>query len=385
MTEFTESVALSSIANTENSINQDIKWINNNYPIRCPECSNICLLEDIDVKGTKFTIICNNQHRNVYNSFETFKNNVMKDINGVLCHNCKCENPSNINSMERCNNCFYIFCKKCISEHEKTENYFNKIELNKIDNFCYKHKNQRNEYFSFKNKYHICKECYNELTKEKSIIVDDDYIKIDECFPDITSVNEEYKEIEKLKKNYEMLIKSIYEWKNELLEKINKIENFFKSYYFLKKSIIEHLNNKQNYDQYNNNLYVLLNYEMLTELKSIEHYVNDKNEEIQDYKGKNFDLKSNIFIKAIIDFPIIYSGINRESIDKLIKEKNKLVIEMEEEKKEKSQFALNDMELKRYKFDNKIGCFNMIKNKYIILGLEIGDVSIYEFSKKKRR
>ena len=383
MTEITESVVLSSLTNTENNNqNQKIKWMNNNYPIRCPQCSNICLIDDIDVKETKFSIVCDNQHKNVFNSFETFKNDVMKDINRILCNKCKCYNPSNINNMERCNHCFLIFCKKCISEHEKTEKHLNKIELNKIDNFCYKHK-QRNEYFSIENKYHICKECYNGLTKEKFIIDDDDYIKIEDFFPSINLINKEYKEIEKLIHNYEMLIKSINEWKNELLEKIKKIDNFLNNYYFLKKSIIEHLNNKENYNQYNNNLYVLLNYEMLTKLKSIECYVNIKNKEIQDYKGKNFNLKSNIFLKTISDFPIIVSGINSKSINKLIKEKNKIVIEMEEEEKEKSEIKFSDMKLNRYKFENKIRCFNMIKDKYIILGLDIGDVPIYEFSKKK--
>jgi hypothetical protein len=41
------------------------------------------------------------------------------------------------------------------------------------------------------------------------------------------------------------------------------------------------------------------------------------------------------------------------------------------------------MKLNKYKFENKIRCFNMIKDKYIILGLDIGDVSIYELTKKK--
>ena len=383
MTEITESVVLSSLTNTENNNqNQKIKWINNNYPIRCPQCSNICLIDDIDVKETKFSIVCDNQHKNVFNSFETFKNDVMKDINRILCNKCKCYNPSNINNMERCNNCFLIFCKKCISEHEKTENYFNKIELNKIDNFCYKHK-KRNEYFSIENKYHICQECYDGLTKERFIIDDDDYIKIEDCFPNINMINKEYKDIEKLIKNYQTLIQSINEWKNELFEKIKKIDNFLNYYYFLKKSIIEHLNNKENYNQYNNNLYVLLNYEILTKLKSIERYVNIKNKEIQDYKGKNFNLKSKKFLEAISDFPIICSGINSKSINNLIREKNKIVIEMEEEEKEKSQIKFSDMKLNKYKFENKIRCFNMIKDKYIILGLDIGDVSIYELTKKK--
>jgi hypothetical protein len=111
--------------------------------------------------------------------------------------------------------------------------------------------------------------------------------------------------------------------------------------------------------------------------------VNIKNKEIQDYKGKNFNLKSKKFLEAISDFPIICSGINSKSINNLIREKNKIVIEMEEEEKEKSQIKFSDMKLNKYKFENKIRCFNMIKDKYIILGLDIGDVPIYEFSKKK--
>ena len=378
MTDFSESVVLSSIANTESNI-QEIKWINNNYPLRCPECYNICLIEDIDVKEQKFTIICNNQHKNVLNSFETFINNTLKDINKILCNKCKCYNPSKINNMVRCNNCFLIFCKKCISEHEKREDNLNNIDLDKIDNFCYKHK-KKNEYFSIENKIHICKECYNERNKDKNIL-DDNYIKIEDCFPNKNMINKDYKEIEKLIQNYEMLINSINEWKNELIEKIKKIDNFLKYYYFLKQSIIEHLKNKENYNQYNNNLFVLLNYEMLTKLKSIECYVNIQNKEIQDYKGKNFNLKSKRFLKAISDFPIICSGINTKAINKLIKEKNKVLIEMEEE--EKPQINFSGMNLYKYKFDNKIRCFNMIKDKYIILGLYIGDVPIYEYSKKK--
>ena len=128
-----------------------------------------------------------------------------------------------LNNMERCNNCFLVFCKKCMSEHKEKEGHTNSIELDKIDTFCYRH-NIRNEYFNNDSKYHICKECYNKLTEDKFIISIEDFIKTEEFFPNRNSINQEYKDVEKEIQICEKLINSLNDWKNNLLNKINKIK-----------------------------------------------------------------------------------------------------------------------------------------------------------------
>ena len=374
-----ESISMTITSNKEKNLFKEIKWINNNYPIRCPDCSNICLIDNINIQKEKFTIKCDNQHINNFDSFEDFSNQVIKLLNDIICNKCKCDNSLDINNMERCNACFLFFCKKCISEHKEKEGHENNIELDKIDTFCYRHK-IRNKYFNNNNKYHICKDCYDKLTEDKCLISTEDFIRTEELFPTRSSITQEYKEIEKTIQKCENLIEWINEWKDDMFKKIKKLDDFLINYYSLKKSIIEHLNNNDNYTKYKNNLYVLLNYEMLTKFKEIENYVDKSIKEISKYKREDLFLKSNIFLDVINGFSFKLNDINKDLVKNSLIEENNLIIEQE---KEKSKLKLKDMNLNKYKITNNITCFTLINDKNIILGTDIGDIRIYESPNSK--
>ena len=370
------SISISTLSNKEKNQFQEIKWINNNYPIRCPTCYNICLLKNINISNEKIIIKCDNNHENEFNSFNDFLNQVIKFLNEIICKKCKSDNSLDLNNMERCNNCFLVFCKKCISEHKEKEGHTNSIELNKIDTFCYRH-NMINKYYNNDSKYHICKECYNEQTNNIFLINNEDYIRTEELFPPINKINNEYEEIKEELEKCKNLINWINEWKDNLLNKINKLNDFLINYYNLKKAIIDHLINNDNYLEYKNNFYVLSNYEMITQFKEIENFLNNASYIIQN--GKEDYEKSKMFLAKIKDFPNKLYDINGDKVNNYLLEKNKIIIEKE---KEKCRLKLSNMTSKnQYKLKHDIKCFTVINNdKYIILGTDLGDVMIYESS-----
>ena len=112
-----------------------------NYPIRCPICSGISIL-NADFKKNYFCIICDNQHKNEYNSFESFIRETNKDLNSILCHECKKSNEE-IN-LYRCgeNECNLFFCDECKENHKHDEinESPNFIEIDTIDIYCPIHK-----------------------------------------------------------------------------------------------------------------------------------------------------------------------------------------------------------------------------------------------------
>ena len=376
MTE-TESITVSTISNNEKNKFQEIKWINNNYPIRCPKCYNICLIDNINIQEHKITIKCDNQHVNVFNSFNDFSNQVIKLLNEIICNKCKCENFFGLNNMERCNKCFLVFCKKCISEHKENKGHENSIELNKIDNFCYRH-NMKNKYYNNVSKSHICKKCFEELTNDKYLINNEDCLRTEGLFPEINSIMQDYKEVEKELQKCEKLIYTINKWKDSFLKKINSLNDFLTNYFHLKKAIIEHLINIDNYKQYKNNFYALSNYEMLTQSKDVENFVKYSIIDFEVYKNGDYYPKSKMFLKKVIFFPIKRHDINRDKVNNSLLEKNKLIIEKE---KKNLKVKLSNMKRKnQYKLAN-IKCFTVINNdKHIILGSDVGDIVIYESS-----
>jgi len=374
MTE-TESISISVLSNTEkNKPKETERTNNNNYPIRCPICCSICLLDIFNISEEKFVIKCENQHKNEFNSFNEFSAHTIKNLNEIICNNCKCENNLDLNNMERCNDCFLVFCKNCISGHK--EAHENSMELDKIDTYCYRHK-MRNEYFNNDTKYHICKKCYDEQTNDKILINYEDYLKIEELFPDKNSIDERYKLFKKEVEESQKLIKSINEWKESLLNKINKLNNSLINYFNLKRAIIENLVNNDNYEKYKNNFYVLSNYEMFTYIEEIESFVDIANYDIEKNRGKDFSLKSDIFIKLINDFLTKLQDFNQDKVRNSLLATNRNNIKKEEEK---SKLKLSDMKSKnKYTFPNDIKCFTVINDKYFVLGCDKGEVNFYEY------
>ena len=147
-------------------------WDNKNYIIRCPNCSNIALL-NMDEKENIFCVTCEYHHKNEYKSFITFIENISKNFNNILCY--KCKKNLDKNNIFRCNICFLFLCKNCLQEHKENNKHNNSIELSKIDTFCYKHY-MENKYYNNKGGFHICEKCYKKDIEENYILNNHNYL-----------------------------------------------------------------------------------------------------------------------------------------------------------------------------------------------------------------
>ena len=130
MIKFNFSVSFLSSNNEEDTnFNTDVEKINNkNYPIRCSNCSNIAIL-NADFKKNYFCTICDNKHKNEYNSFNSFINEACKNLDNILCNECK---KLNDGSLFRCNICNLFICNECKSTHNEKYDHKDFIEMNKI-------------------------------------------------------------------------------------------------------------------------------------------------------------------------------------------------------------------------------------------------------------
>ena len=258
---------MTEISELENSISYSIASINeeatnissynddigiNNYPIRCPDCSNIAIL-NADFKKNHFTTICENKHKNEFNQFSEFLAGANKDLFKILCN--ECHKSNNEINLFKCYDCHLFFCNECKSNHFERKNHKFLVEINKIDNFCVFH-NQKYKYFNKEKNHHICHICYNNLNNKNN------NIEIEKLLENRQNINNQYKKvIENIKivKNTEKLF---HEWLNELTTRIKKYFETLNNYFLIQKSILYLLNdeNENHRDIYTNNFNPIMNY-----------------------------------------------------------------------------------------------------------------------------
>ena len=129
-------LTLSCISNLDEATNDTLNTDKTNiktYPIRCSNCSNISIL-NADFKKNYFCTICDNSHKNEYNSFSSFLSGANKDLSKMLCNICQKSNDEI--SLYKCNTCNLFYCKDCKVNHTEKNYHYYFQEINKFDGFC---------------------------------------------------------------------------------------------------------------------------------------------------------------------------------------------------------------------------------------------------------
>ena len=317
----------SSIINYSNSFsfNKEIKY---NYPIRCPTCYMISKLIKADFKNNNFIIICNNDHKFNYNSYETFQDDISKNINNILCHECK----SNLSNKEllQCNECHLFICEDCRNKHNETFNHLNYINLSNLDNKC--------------------------------MIFQKENFTINE-------INDEYKQVEEIIEIKDNIKKALNEWKNKLENIINKSFKILDNYIKTHEKIIKHF--KDNFEYYNSNFDALLNYDLFHQnIYIIYDYVQTVNNNINnEYNKKDeFENISRCFIK-------ILNNLEKTDIFSLNYQitENGLILNNKLNKKIEKMKLKDDLE----EYSN-VKCFCPFnKEKNMIFGFGYGKIEIF--------
>ena len=319
-----------------------------NNQIRCPVCSNLSNIIEADLKNNFFSIHCDNIHKENkvdYNSFSSFIENVLKNLENVLCNNCK--KSKNEKELFRCSECYLFLCEDCKSEHENKFSHLNFTNINDID----KNKNEK-LFFNLK-------------------------------IPEENEINKEYHNIKENINICKNISAIFYQWIDEIINKFKSYILPLNNYFQLEKIIVSNIKNYYNSSKIIFNNKIFDNYEFLFPNKYfINNYVQSIYNKINSAK-KSFKEKSLIFLKIIQNFDEIdvYFNLNQKSLD-LIKSKsenlnnsNKNNINLDEK--------ISDMSIEKFDM-NQIQSFNSFRNdKYLLLGIKTGKLALYEIPDKK--
>ena len=374
MTEFDEqnSFSISTCSNKEEATNfnsEENKINEKNYPIRCSDCSNIAILK-ADFKKNIFYTMCDNHHRNEYNSFSSFIKEANKNFENILCNECK--NSNNGLNIFRCNTCHLFICNDCKSIHTEKFEHKDFEELNKIDNHCPIH-HEKYKYFNQDRKYHLCETCFNSLGERENII------EIGQFLESEANINSEYKKAIENVTICQNIQKAFNNWLDELSAKIQNYCDTLHNYCLLQKTIINFLKSDNNNKEiYSNNFNVIMNYEAFSKNKDIiDTYLQQIKNKLNNVHSENidFEIMSNNYIDILNDFSEINLSVDCEQIkeDSMNKRIKKLPNFPKIEKMKKLKLPLK----------SEAKCFSSLnKEKNIVLGLANGAIEIYEFAKQ---
>ena len=387
LSDFDNSLSFSVLSNNDEATNiltnkdkNDIK----NYPVRCSECSKIAILK-ADFKNNSFTTICDNQHKNEYNSFTSFMLEANKDLSKILCNECQKSNDEQ--KLFKCNNCNLFFCDECKNSHNERNNHPYFVEMDKIDNYCAIH-DEKVKYFNNDNKSHICQICYNNLNNKKNII------EIEKIAENQEKISKQYAKISENITICKNIQKILYDWLDDLTKKVHNYCESLNNYYFIQNSVLSFLKNNNFRQIYNNNFNAIINYEAFNKNKNnIDIYIQQINNKINNFYSRNSDLEtmSNKFIQLLNDFSEIKfvvdsERVKAEIIEDIKKSSNEKENEekfREEEKQRKKFQKIEKMQRKKIEIDSEIKCFSSFnEEKMIALGLKSGKIEIIEFGKE---
>ena len=388
---------MTEISELENSFSYSIASINeeatnissnnddigvNNYPIRCPDCSNIAIL-NADFKKNHLTTICENKHRNEFNLFSDFLAGANKDLFKILCSECHKSNDE-INLL-KCHDCNLFFCNECKSKHFESKSHKFFVEINKIDNFCAFH-NQKYKYFNKEKNHHICHICYNNLNNKNN------NIEIAKLLENRQNINNEYKKVIENIKICKNIEKVLYEWINELTTKTKQFCQTLNNYFLIQKSILYLLNdeNENHRDIYTNNFNAIMNYKAFSKNnKNIDIYIQQINNKINNCYSKNpdFEKMSNNYIQLLNSFNEINFVVNSEKTkDESLKiDENEVEVKYNSENTKKTKFPkLENMNRKKIELSSEIKCLSSINDgKTLVVGLKTGKIQIIDFQEKE--
>ena len=217
---------ISSEDEIDNIINYEL--INNGYT--CDKCNSIPEILNIDYINNTLLIKCSNHKSEIsMNNFinDTLKHNFYFSVCNICNKNIQKENS---NIFKYCYECNKIICGECALIHEKSHNLINNNDYN---NKCKDHFNQKYTSFCFNCNRNICNECKKtRIHKEHK---KNDFIEIEPTKDDIEQINNFCL---KFKNNLDSLnisgkkeIEELIENKNNILKIIrNKSENQLKEY-----------------------------------------------------------------------------------------------------------------------------------------------------------
>ena len=248
-----------------NNEEDNLDLILNEY--KCPECSSIPEIINIDYENNNIEIQCPFHIKKI--KLHNFINEIIKyNYNFSICNFCNKTMPKNISKLfQYCYNCNKKICPNCFNTHDLTHKI---IYINELNNKCKKHFNELYTSFCLKCQQNICNEC-----KKSKLHIN--HIKFD--FAEIQPTKEELEQIvefnNKIKNNLKI-------FENNDKKEINQINNYKKK----RLNIIEFIYNNQN-EKIINDINKRINEQNNTYVKKLENlylkYLDDSSKIIKEY------------------------------------------------------------------------------------------------------
>ena len=357
----TFSISEPSLKNDLAQTNGDLKIEENNkdYPIRCPDCYSMAQIY-LNLNTNNYCTMCDNKHKNVYNSFEELIENCDKKLSSILCYQCK--NESDL--MYRCNDNNFFFCQNC-KENSHSKNF---TEIKQIDITCPKH-HKNYKYYDTKNNKHICDKCYYDLKE--------DLISLETITNYRDTVDKFSKKAIENIKMWNNVSRIINNWLKTLNDKFNAFLSSIGNYCLLQQKIVNYVTTQINYEGAINNFNLFSNYEAINNEKA-DTFIRNINEYLNFRYNKKLDFctTSKYLIDILDDFNkteiIIESKTN-------IKNEEKEKINMRQTQLNKELKLIKDMCKKKFELDSRINCLTPFdEDNYLLIGLNTGEIKICE-------
>lgn len=384
-----DSISISEFSSKDLSGNIEIKEeeTNNDFLIRCPNCSNISKFY-ADFEKNYFYTSCVLNHKNEYTLFDSFLENSYKNLKILLCQECQKSVEDCCSNMFKCNTCNLFFCSNCKEKHKNEISHSKFISIERMDNYCPIH-NEEYKYFDNNKKKHLCQTCLNRgekdaKNKKENIIEIAKFCK----FKD--NINENYYKSKEIIKMYNNINKGIKEWLKRISNKFNAFLNAIKNYCILQYKIVSSMNFDNSYEKYQNNFNAYFNYNIINNEK-IDNLIKNINNYINKKFYQNGDDVCNV-LKNLIELQEIIGkkDTNIESKKNLAIQREKKIFQLYSDKiaNDRNKIKLEFMEKKKYEFKSTITSFiSFDENKYFVLGFKNGKIKIYEeannFNEKK--
>ena len=291
-------------------MSKQIESLKKFYPYcKVPNCGGTLLIIrindnfSIDYKCSK-----NEKHngKNIY--FKTFERFYLIENKIEKCCQCnKSFNITNIKHQYKCKECEKNYCSSCFIIHNHYKNNINNNELIISNQLCKIH-NQKLIYYCIVCNNYFCESCKeNKECKTKEHIIK----HLSDIMPTKNKINNLLNKL----KAYDELIKSIDDWKNTFMNKIEHLkEQLLNEKYFINKMVsnfdLIDYSNYLNFDylyNYKNNIFNFIN-KLFTFDKKTEFLMN------YFYDVKKYEKEDNLIKESYLEMTQT-NEFNKENID----------------------------------------------------------------------
>lgn len=348
------------------------------FCFRCSECWRIprifCNFFD-----NNYNTICDKQHKNEYQTFDSLLENTYKNVENLLCQICK-KSEKDLSKMFGCNDCNLFFCSKCKEKHTEETNHSNFLDLNKFDINCEKHYEQF-KYFSKDIKKSLCEKCYSEEIK-KNPKFKNNVIKESEYLNDYEKIKDNYNKSKECLLMWKTTTKLIKEWLLNIVNRFNNYLNSINNFCLLRFKINTFLRDENNFEKYKNNFNLYFNYN-IANVEQIEKYIKKVNEQINKNYNKNDDIYT--MSKFFLDIYESYQKKDlkietKSNIEKEVNINNSITNTFTDYK---GKNKIENMAMKNYELKSEVKSFiTFNNNNYFILGYKTGEIELELYEKK---